>query len=96
MDIEEGLGEKLIERFLEQGFLYDLPSIYRLRDHREDLEGLEKLGEQSVANLLEAIESSKTRPLDRFLFGLGIRSEIAGPRTSPPSSAVGEAAAGEV
>ena len=72
MDIE-GLGEKLIERFLEQGFLYDLPSIYRLRDHREDLEGLEKLGEQSVANLLEAIESSKTRPLDRFLFGLGIR-----------------------
>ncbi|MCC7231293.1 MAG: NAD-dependent DNA ligase LigA, partial [Fimbriimonadaceae bacterium] len=72
MDIE-GLGEKLIERFLELGFLYDLPSIYRLKDHREDLVGLEKLGEQSVANLLEAIESSKARPLDRFLFGLGIR-----------------------
>lgn len=72
MDIE-GLGEKLIDRFLELGLLFDLPSIYKLKNHREQLVGLEKLGEQSIDNLLSAIEASKTRPLDRFLFGLGIR-----------------------
>ncbi|MBN9500229.1 MAG: hypothetical protein BGO01_05670 [Armatimonadetes bacterium 55-13] len=72
MDIE-GLGEKLIDRFLELNFISDLPSIYRLKDYREELIGLEKLGEQSVDNLLEAIEASKTQSLDRFVFGLGIR-----------------------
>lgn len=72
MDIE-GLGEKLIDRFLELNFILDLPSIYRLKDYREELIGLEKLGEQSVDNLLEAIEASKTQSLDRFVFGLGIR-----------------------
>ncbi|MCX7801233.1 MAG: NAD-dependent DNA ligase LigA, partial [Fimbriimonadales bacterium] len=72
MDIE-GLGEKQIRRFLELGLLSDLPSIYRLRDRRQELLALERMGEQSTANLLEAIEQSKTRSLDRFLFGLGIR-----------------------
>ena len=72
MDIE-GLGEKLIDRFLELGLLFDLPSIYKLVNHRDQLIGLEKLGETSVDNLLKSIEDSKTCPLDRFLFGLGIR-----------------------
>jgi len=72
MDIE-GLGEKLIDRFLELGHITDLPSIFKLKDHREDLVKLEKLGDQSVDNLLAAIEASKTQTLDRFLFGLGIR-----------------------
>jgi len=71
MDID-GLGEKLIDRFLEEGFLTDVPSIYALRDRREDLVQLDKLGEQSVDNLLAAIEASKGRPLERFLFALGI------------------------
>lgn len=72
MDIE-GLGEKLIDRFLELGYISDLPSIYKLHSLREELVKLEKLGEQSVDNLLNAIEASKTQSLDRFLFGLGIR-----------------------
>ncbi len=72
MDIE-GMGEKLIDRLLELGFLSDLASVYRLREHRESLVELDRLGEQSINNLLENIEKSKTRPLDRFLFGLGIR-----------------------
>ncbi len=71
MDID-GLGSKLIERFLELGFLSDLPSIYRLKEHRSELIELERLGEQSVDNLLEGIEASKHRPLARFLFALGI------------------------
>ena len=72
MDIE-GLGEKQIDRFLELGMLQDVPGIFRLKDRREALVALDRLGEQSVENLLGAIEQCKTRPLDRFLFGLGIR-----------------------
>lgn len=72
MDIE-GLGEKQIERFLELGLLTDLPSIYELHRHRDQLQSLERLGETSIGNLLNAIEASKTRPLDKFLYGLGIR-----------------------
>lgn len=71
MDID-GLGEKLIDRFLEEGFLSDVPSIYALHEKREELVLLDKLGEQSVDNLLAAIEASKSRPLERFLFALGI------------------------
>lgn len=79
MDIEN-LGGKNIERFLEEGFLTDLPSIYRLEQRRDELVGLERLGETSIANLLKGIEDSKTRPLDRLVFGLGIR--YVGDRTA--------------
>lgn len=72
MDIE-GLGDKLIARLLELGYLTDVASIFRLPERRDELIGLDRLGEQSVDNVLSAIESSKTRPLDRFLFALGIR-----------------------
>ena len=72
MDID-GLGEKLILRLLDLGFLTDLASIFRLRDHREDLVNLDRMGEQSVSNLLNAIEGSKNAPLQRFIYGLGIR-----------------------
>jgi DNA ligase (NAD+) len=72
MDIEN-LGGKSIDRFLEIGLLTDIPSIYRLRDRRDELINLERMGELSVDNLLAGIEASKSRPLDRFLFGLGIR-----------------------
>ena len=71
MDIE-GLGEKIIDRLLELGHLTDLASIYRLHEKREELVKLDRMGEQSVANLLRNIEESKTRPLARFLFALGI------------------------
>lgn len=72
MDIE-GLGEKQIDRFLELGLLTDLPSIYELHRRRDRLQNLERLGETSIGNLLQAIEASKTRPLDKFLYALGIR-----------------------
>jgi DNA ligase (NAD+) len=79
MDIE-GLGEKQIERLLELGLLSDVPSIYRLKEKREELVNLERMGDQSVSNLLGAIEASKKRPLDRLIFGLGIR--YVGDRTA--------------
>ena len=79
MDIE-GFAEKQIARLLELGLLTDLPSIFLLSAKKEQLEKLDRMGEASVANLLTAIEGSKTRPLDRFLFGLGIR--FVGDRTA--------------
>lgn len=72
MDIE-GLGEKLVLRLSDLGFLRDVSDVYELRARREELAALDRMGEQSVANLLEAIEASRTRPLNRFLFALGIR-----------------------
>jgi len=72
MDIE-GIGEKQIERFLAEGVVTDLPSLYGLGDHADRIKGWDGFGEQSVGNLLAALEVSKTRPLDRLLTGLGIR-----------------------
>lgn len=79
MDIE-GLGEKQATRFLELGWLTDVASIYRLVDYRQQLVELDRMGEQSVANLLDAIEVSKERPFDRFVFALGI--PLVGERTA--------------
>ncbi|MEZ5162217.1 MAG: NAD-dependent DNA ligase LigA [Fimbriimonadaceae bacterium] len=79
MDID-GLGEKQILRYLELGWLTDLPSVYRLKNHEGDLMNLDRMGEQSTKNLLAAIEESKTRPLDKLIFGLGIR--FVGERTA--------------
>lgn len=79
MDIE-GLGEKQIARYLELGWLTDLPSIYALPGRRDDLVKLDRMGERSADNLMAAIESSKSQSLDRLIFGLGIR--FVGERTA--------------
>lgn len=72
MDIE-GLGIKLVEQLLEDGLLTSVPDVYRLKDRRDDLLTMERLGVRSCDNLLAAIEESKTRPLWRLLTGLNIR-----------------------
>ncbi|MCW5939809.1 MAG: NAD-dependent DNA ligase LigA [Fimbriimonadaceae bacterium] len=79
MDIE-GLGEKQIARFLALGWLTDIPGIYRLEDLKDQMVELDRMGDQSVGNLLAAIEASKSRPLDRFIYALGIR--YVGDRTA--------------
>ena len=70
MDIE-GLGEKLVEQLYEKGHVRNLADVYDLT--REQLTGLERMGEKSAENLLAALEKSKATRLDRFLYGLGIR-----------------------
>ena len=72
MDIE-GLGIKLIEQLVEHGFLTSLSDIYRLQQRRDELIGLDRLGEKSVDNLLAGIDASRNRPLWRLLTGLNIR-----------------------
>ena len=69
----EGLGEKNVLRLIDEGLVETISDIYRLKEKREKLVALERMGEQSVSNLLNAIEESKKRPLHRFLHGLGIR-----------------------
>ncbi len=70
MDIE-GLGEKLVAMLLDQRMIAEFPDIYRLT--RDELAGLERMGEKSAENLIAAIEASKSRPLAAVLSGLGVR-----------------------
>ena len=69
MDID-GLGEKLVAQLLEQELIKDFPDIYRLTE--EQIADMERMGEKSAANLIAAIEASKTRPLPSVISGLGI------------------------
>jgi DNA ligase (NAD+) len=70
MDVE-GLGDTLVHQLVERGLVPDFARLYALS--KEDLLGLERMGEKSAANLLAQIEASKGRGLRRLLFGLGIR-----------------------
>lgn len=70
MDIER-LGIALIEQLIESGLVKTFADVYRLR--KEDLLGLERMGEKSAQNVLDAIEASKVRPLWRLIAALGIR-----------------------
>jgi DNA ligase (NAD+) len=70
MDIE-GLGEQTCALLIEKGLIRIPADLYRLT--REQLLGLERFGEKSADNLLEAIAKSKQPPLRRFLYALGIR-----------------------
>lgn len=72
MDIE-GLGEALIELFVDKGFLKTFSDIYKLKNHRNDLIEIERLGQKSVDKLLDNIEKSKSQPFHKVLFALGIR-----------------------
>jgi DNA ligase (NAD+) len=70
MDIE-GLGEQRVDLFVGLGMLNDVADLYSFTE--EALSGLEGFGALSAANLVSAIDTSRTRPLHRLLIGLGIR-----------------------
>ncbi len=70
MDID-GLGEKLVANLVESGMVRNFADLYRLDVER--LAQLERMGKKSAANLVRAIDASRTRPLHRFLYALGIR-----------------------
>lgn len=69
MDIE-GLGEAMVDQLVTAGLVEGLPDIYSLK--AEEVSALERMGDKSTANLLVAIDGSKSQPLWRLLFGLGI------------------------
>lgn len=69
----EGMGVKRVEQLYKNGLIRSVEDIYFLRDKREMLTTLDKMGEKSVDKLLNAIEVSKSNSLDKLLYGLGIR-----------------------
>jgi DNA ligase (NAD+) len=77
MDIE-GLGDALIDLFVDKKFITHFLDIYKLKDKRGDLIQIERLGEKSIDNLLRSIEKSKAQPFSKVLFALGIRYVGAG------------------
>ncbi len=70
MDIE-GLGVKLIDQLVEKGLIKDVADIYYI--NKEKLIELERMADKSAQNIIDAIEKSKTKPLSKFLYALGIR-----------------------
>jgi len=70
MDIRS-FGEQQVQKFYKQGWLKDIPGIYKL--DFEAIGQMEGFGKKSIDNLRQAIEQSKSQPLHRVIFGLGIR-----------------------
>ena len=68
----EGLGPQIVELLLQNKLIFDVADLYSLQ--KEDIAGLERMGEKSAANLIDAIERSKEAGLERLIFALGIRS----------------------
>lgn len=72
MDLE-GLGEKVIEQFFNQGFIKSIKDFYLLGRHAQEIMISDGFGETSVSKFLQGIERSKNNSLERLLFGLGIK-----------------------
>ncbi len=72
MDID-GMGDGVVEEFFGEGFLKDIPDIYRLEDHATEIKELDGWSDKSINSLLKAIQDSKKQSLERLLFGLGIK-----------------------
>ena len=70
MDID-GLGDKLIEKLVDERIIRNVADLYNLKV--EDLSSLERMAEKSATNIINAIEKSKGRDLNHFLYALGIR-----------------------
>jgi DNA ligase (NAD+) len=71
MDIE-GLGDKLVDQLVDGGWVSTPADLYRL--DAQILSDLERMGEKSAANIVEAIRRSANTTLPRFIFALGIRN----------------------
>jgi len=67
----DGLGEKLVDQLVTRGLVASFPDLFSL--DTTDLAGLDRMAEKSAANLIAALQASKTISFDRFVFALGIR-----------------------
>jgi DNA ligase (NAD+) len=74
----EGLGDSLVDQLAEKGLVKTVADLYELTE--EKLLTLERMGKKSAQNVLAEIENSKKLPLERVIFGLGIR--FVGERTA--------------
>jgi DNA ligase (NAD+) len=74
----DGMGEALVNQLTERGLVKNVADIYKLT--KNDLLSLERMGEKSAQNILDEIKKSKALPLERVIYGLGIR--MVGERTA--------------
>ena len=74
----EGMGDALVNQLTDRGMVKNVADIYKLT--KDDLLDLERMGDKSAQNVLHEIEASKKHPLERVIFGLGIR--FVGERTA--------------
>src|SRR5438552_13622494 len=74
----DGMGDALVNQLTERGMVKDIADIYKLT--KADLLKLERMGEKSAQNVLDEIERYKKLPLERVIYGLGIR--FVGERTA--------------
>ena len=74
----DGMGEALVTQLTESGLVRNVADIYKLT--KKDLLGLERFADKSAQNILDEIENSKKLPLERVIYGLGIR--MVGERTA--------------
>lgn len=70
MDID-GLGDKIVEQLVDQGLVHDPADLFSLT--HAQLSGLERMGDKSAENLLQALDNARETRFQRFLFALGIR-----------------------
>jgi DNA ligase (NAD+) len=68
-----GLGESLIDMLFDKGFVKDIGDLYTLKEKRDQLIKIERMGEKSVDNILKSIEKSKSVSFPRLVSALGIR-----------------------
>src|SRR5437016_1938334 len=74
----DGMGESLVNQLIERGLVKNVADIYDLS--KKDLLNLERFADKSAQNILDEIENSKKLPLERVIYGLGIR--MVGERTA--------------
>jgi DNA ligase (NAD+) len=74
----DGMGDALVNQLTDRGLVKNVADIYKLT--KADLLSLERMGDKSAENILREIESSKKLPLERVIYGLGIR--MVGERTA--------------
>lgn len=67
----EGIGEKVVRQLYDEGLIRDVGDFYLLK--KEDLIELERFGEKSAGNVVQAVDASRSNSLERLIFGLGIR-----------------------
>ncbi|MGA7907044.1 MAG: NAD-dependent DNA ligase LigA [Candidatus Sulfotelmatobacter sp.] len=74
----DGMGDALVAQLTERGLVKNVADIYKLS--KKDLLSLERMGDKSAQNILDEIDNSKKLPLERVIYGLGIR--FVGERTA--------------
>jgi DNA ligase (NAD+) len=74
----DGMGDALVNQLTDRGLVKNVADIYKLT--KADLLSLERMGDKSAQNILDEIENSKKLPLERVIYGLGIR--MVGERTA--------------